>query len=356
MKLTEAFGKYLPLVEDEMRRVLEPRNPRAARHYEIMQYHLGWRDEALQPATAQGGKRIRPMLCLLACEAAGGDPVKALPAAAGLELLHNFSLIHDDIEDNSETRRHRPTAWSLWGVPIACNAGDGMFSLAHAAFFDLSTRGVPESVVLAALQRFVEMNLALTEGQYMDMSFEGRLDVTPEEYYAMIAGKTGALLGAAPEIGALIAGASPDTAALYREYGVSLGKAFQLQDDILGIWGDEKQTGKSAANDILTKKKSLPVVLGLNDERVGKRLKVLYAGPDFTKEEVPAVLSLLDQAGVRQATEQAVLEATARGHAALEAIAATSTDGATPERAAGRAAGCAGGPEDVGRGSDDDPD
>lgn len=328
MNLAEAFATFLPQIEAEMRQLLEPRNPRAARHYEIMAYHLGWRDESLQPAAAPTGKRIRPMLCLLACSAVGGNPQSALPAAAGLELLHNFSLIHDDIEDNSATRRHRRTAWSVWGIPVALNAGDGMFSLAHAAFFELTARGVPEATVLAAFQRFVEMNLALTEGQYMDMTFEGRLDVTVDEYYAMISGKTGALLGAAPEIGALIGGASPENALALREYGAALGRAFQLQDDILGIWGDEKETGKSAASDILTKKKSLPVVLGLNNERVAKRLRVLYAGPDFTQDHVPAVLKLLDEAGVRATVELAVEEATARGHAALETVAASGGNGA----------------------------
>jgi geranylgeranyl diphosphate synthase type I len=320
MNLAETFAAYLPQIEGEMRRLLEPRNARAARHYEIMQYHMGWRDPQLQPATAPSGKRIRPMLCLLGCAAVGGDPEAALPAAAGLELLHNFSLVHDDIEDNSPTRRHRPTAWALWGIPLACNVGDGMFSIAHEAFFHLLDRGVPERAVLLALRRFVEMNLALTEGQYMDMSFEGRLDVTADEYYAMIAGKTGALLGAAPEVGALIGGASEEEAAALREYGAALGRAFQLQDDILGIWGNEEQTGKSTASDILTKKKSLPVVLALNHAGVGKRLRTLYAGPEFTPENVPAVLTLLDQAGARQATEEAAAEATARARAALQTL------------------------------------
>jgi geranylgeranyl diphosphate synthase type I len=326
MNLTETFAAYLPLVEAEMRALLEPRNPRAARHYEIMQYHMGWRDETLQPAHAPSGKRIRPMLCLLGCAAVGGDPKAALPAAAGLELLHNFSLIHDDIEDNSPTRRHRPTAWSLWGAPQAINAGDGMFSISHDAFFRLAERGVSERASLLALRRFVEMCIALTEGQHMDMSFEGRLDVTADEYYAMIAGKTGALLGAAPEIGAVIGGASEDAARALREYGAGLGRAFQLQDDILGIWGDEKQTGKSTASDILTKKKTLPVVLALNHPGVGKRLRTLYAGPAFTPEHAPAVLSLLDQAGARAATEQAAEEATGRARTALQAL-SPSADG-----------------------------
>ncbi len=320
MNLAEAASTYLPHIEAELRSLLEVRTSEAARHYEIMQYHMGWRDHELKPANAPSGKRIRPLLCVLACMDAGGDPTRALPAAAGLELLHNFSLLHDDIEDNSCTRRHRPTAWSLWGVPIACNVGDGMFGLAHLAFFRLLDYGVPQSAVLTALKSFVDMNLALTEGQYQDISFEGQLQVSVDGYYAMISGKTGALLSAASEIGAIIAGATADSVCSYREYGAALGRAFQLQDDILGIWGDEQETGKSAASDILSKKKTLPVVIALNHPDVGKRLRTLYAGPGFMPDDVPAVLSLLDIAGARQATERAVSEATERGHAALQRL------------------------------------
>ena len=202
------FATYLPLIEAEMRDVLAIPQDAAAGHYQIMQYHMGWLDAALQPAVAPAGKRIRPLLCLLACAAAGGDPGAALPAAAGLELLHNFSLLHDDIEDNSPLRRHRPTAWTIFGMPITCNAGDGMFSLAHMAFYRMEALGVPPATVLAALRRFDEMCVALTEGQFLDMSFERRLSVTPDDYFRMIAGKTGALLAVAPEIGALVAGAA----------------------------------------------------------------------------------------------------------------------------------------------------
>lgn len=320
MKLAEATSTFIPRIEDELRSLLEVRLPAAARHYEIMQYHMGWRDPQLLPAKASSGKRIRPLLCVLACMDAGGDPSQAMPAAAGLELLHNFSLVHDDIEDNSSTRRHRPTAWSLWGVPIACNVGDGMFSLAHLAFFRLLDLGVSQGAVLSALKSFVDMNLALTEGQYQDMSFEERLLVSVEEYYAMIGGKTGALLAASSEIGAIIAGATEDGLRNYREYGAALGRAFQLQDDILGIWGDEQETGKSTANDILSKKKTLPVVIALNHPDVGKRMRALYAGPRFEPDDVPAVLSLLDLAGARQATELAVKDATERGCAALQRL------------------------------------
>ena len=321
MDLSQALAFYLPLIEAELREVLATSQDASAGHYQIMQYHMGWLDVELRPVAAPAGKRIRPLLCLLACAAAGGDPRAALPAAAGLELLHNFSLLHDDIEDNSLQRRHRPTAWKIFGMPIACNAGDGMFSLAHKAFYKLGTQGVPPATVLAALRRFDEMCVALTEGQFLDMSFEQRLNVTPEDYFRMIAGKTGALLAVAPEIGALVANAPEDVCGLYRRYGAALGRAFQLQDDILGIWGDEAATGKSAASDILSKKKTLPVIYALAHEAVGTELAALYAGADFTEFDVPAVLALLDQAGARPYAEALVRAATTEAHAALRAAA-----------------------------------
>jgi geranylgeranyl diphosphate synthase, type I len=321
MDLSQASATYLPLIDAEMREVLAIPEDAAAGHYETMQYHMGWLDAEMRPIAAPAGKRIRPMLCLLACAAAGGDPLTALPAAAGLELLHNFSLLHDDIEDNSPLRRHRPTAWTIFGMPITCNAGDGMFSLAHMAFFRLEAQGVPPVTALRALRRFDEMCVALTEGQFLDMSFEHRLSVTPDDYFHMIAGKTGALLAVAPEIGALVAGAAEDVCALYRRYGAALGRAFQLQDDILGIWGDETATGKSAASDILSKKKTLPVIYALAHEVVGPRLAALYAGANFTPADVPIVLALLNAAGARPYVEALVRAATAEAHDALRAAA-----------------------------------
>ena len=320
MNLREAHATYLPALEAEMRSLLTASDPAVARHYALMQYHMGWLDTDLAPADAPSGKRVRPMLCLLACAAAGGDPRRALPAAAGLELLHNFSLIHDDIEDNGLTRHHRPTVWALFGLPLACNAGDAMFSLAHLAFFRLPERGVPAESTLRALQVFDETCVALTEGQFLDMSFESRLDVTVDEYFAMIAGKTGALLGAAPEIGALLAGASPEIAASYRRFGRALGRAFQLQDDLLGIWGDETLTGKSAAGDILSKKKSLPVVYALSGEAAGSELRRLYAGPAFGEPDIPVVLGLLQRAGARAYVESRVGDALNEARQALASL------------------------------------
>jgi geranylgeranyl diphosphate synthase type I len=324
MDLEWAYSTYLPWIDAEMQSLVCSADDDLAGHYGMMQYHLGWMDALLRPTSAPSGKRIRPVLCLLACGAAGSDPRMALPAGAGLELLHNFSLVHDDIEDNSPSRRHRPAMWSLFGMPKACNAGDGMFSLAHLAFHRLRERGVPDRTVLDALRLFDETCLSLTEGQYLDMAFESRSDVTVIEYFRMIAGKTGALLAASTQIGAIVAGAPAEQTALYRVFGAALGRAFQLQDDILGIWGSEAITGKSTAGDILSKKKSLPVIHALAHPRTGRRMSDLYAGPLFKEVDVPVILTLLEESGARLYVEGQIHASVADAHSALRTLHARS--------------------------------
>lgn len=186
MNIQEAMARYLPLIEGALREALQTPHAHLAAHHGMMHYHLGWVDERFQPKPARGGKRLRPLLCLLACEAAGGDVHDALPAAAAIEILHNFSLVHDDIEDNSPTRRGRPAVWALWGVPQAVNVGDALFALAHRTLGRLWERDMPAERVLAAILAFDEACVALTEGQYLDMSFEERSDVTVDEYLRMI--------------------------------------------------------------------------------------------------------------------------------------------------------------------------
>lgn len=315
----DIFSRYLPLIEAEMQRVIGCAEGVYAGHYGMLRYHMGWVDPSLQPAVVNSGKRIRPVACLLACEAVGGAIDDALPAAAAVELLHNFSLIHDDVEDDSPTRRHRPTVWALWGVPQAINAGDAMFTLARLALHGLSGRPISPAVAMDACTVFDYACLRLTEGQYLDMSFEGRLDVTVDEYLRMIEGKTAALLSASLELGALVGGAGEATQRHLAEFGRSLGLAFQMQDDILGIWGDEAVTGKSAASDILTRKKSLPVVYALENPLVGEELRACYAQP-IGQGDVPVVLNLLAQAGAREYAEQAAQTA---HQAALDALAAS---------------------------------
>ncbi len=251
--INDVVYHYLPLIEAEMQRVIGRAEGAYAGHYGMLRYHMGWVDPQMQPAVVNSGKRIRPVACLLACEAVGGAVEDALPLAAAVELLHNFSLIHDDVEDDSPTRRHRPTVWALWGVPQAINAGDAMFTLARLALHGLGSRPIPPAMAMDACMIFDQACLRLTEGQYLDMSFEGRLDVSVDEYLAMIEGKTAALLSASLELGALVGGADQATRGHLAHFGRSLGLAFQMEDDILGIWGDEAVTGKSAASDILAR-------------------------------------------------------------------------------------------------------
>ncbi len=301
--LSSFIGHWLPQIEDEMRATLEVGDASVAAHYAMMRYHLGWADAALQPQILPAGKRLRPALCLLACSEVGGDPASALPAAAAIELLHNFSLIHDDIEDGDELRRHRPTLWTLWGVPQAINVGDGMFTLAFAALQRLRRRGVDDATTLAALDLFTRMCLALTEGQHLDMSFEARPLVGVGEYLRMIQGKTAALVGASVAIGAVIGGAGAAQVDNLQQFGQATGLAFQIQDDILGIWGDPAVTGKAAGNDILRRKKSLPLFDALDPGAAGEALHARFARQN-APAQLPAVIDLLEQAGARAYAEE----------------------------------------------------
>ena len=293
---------WLPRIEDEMRAVLATRHPLLAPHYGMMYYHLGWADEALQQGRFSSGKYLRPLLCLMACEAVGGNPWEAIPAAAALEILHNFSLIHDDIEDDDETRRHRPTVWALWGVPQAINVGDGMFALSFVALQRATARGASDACVLAALHRFTETCIALTEGQHLDLRFEEQENVTVEEYLRMIEGKTAALMAGSIAIGTLFGGADERQQEALHRFGHNIGLAFQIQDDILGIWGDPAKTGKAAGNDILRRKKSLPLLYGLEHPTVAGRLQALWRNR-IAAEELPQVMDLLEEAGARAWSE-----------------------------------------------------
>jgi len=272
--------------------------------YGMMHYHMGWCDKDLQPVQVHAGKQIRPVLLLLVCAAAGGDWQQAVPAAAAVEILHNFSLVHDDIEDASPTRRGRETVWQIWGIEQAINTGDAMFALAHLAMARLADRGVSADRVVRALRRFDETGVRLTQGQNADMTFETRDVVSVAEYIDMITGKTAVLLSLCAELGALIAGQDDQTIARYARFGLDSGLAFQVIDDILGIWGDESLIGKSASTDITTKKKTLPVLYGLEKS---KELQALYAAiknPDDAF--VNQVVTLLDNYGARKfATEKA---------------------------------------------------
>ncbi len=308
MDLQEAFRRFLPQIEAELHQVIQPPLTSLEMYYGMMQYHLGWLDENLQPAQVKSGKRLRPLVCLLACEAAGGDPQQALPAAAAVELIHNFSLIHDDIEDGSHFRRGRRAVWDIWGEAHGINAGDGMFALARLALHRLVERDVSLARGQAATQAFDQACVELCQGQFFDMIFEDRLDVDLDLYLQMVRYKTSALLAVSAALGATIATDDPALIDHYRRFGQNVGMAFQFQDDVLGAWGDEKVTGKSAATDIRDKKKTLLVVYILNhpEERISAwQLIDLYSheGP-LDEAAIRATLDIMERAGAREYAER----------------------------------------------------
>ena len=224
----------------------------------MISYHMGWKDQA-----HSRGKRLRPMLTLLSCAGAGGDWKISLPAASAVELIHSFSLVHDDIQDQSETRRGRLTLWKLWGLAQALNTGDAIFTLARLATHRLVEVGNSYETTLNVQRILDQACLQLTRGQHLDLAYETKEDVTISDYLRMIEGKTSALLSAASAIGAYIAGASNSTIEAYHSFGHNLGLAFQIEDDILGIWGETSLTGKPAGDDLLRRKKTLPTLYGL---------------------------------------------------------------------------------------------
>jgi geranylgeranyl diphosphate synthase type I len=261
-------------------------------------------------------------MCLLACEAGQGDSRLALPAAGAVELIHNFSLVHDDIQDVSQYRRGRRAVWDIWGAAHGINVGDGLFVLARLALHRLVDRGVSLERVQAATLAFDRACMSLCEGQFFDMTFEERLEVDQDQYLWMIRNKTAALLATAMEMGAIVATDDRHVIDHLRGFGEHLGMAFQIQDDILGAWGDEALTGKSAATDIRDKKKTLPVVyvLGHPDERgSARRLGELFSrkGP-LDGESIQEALSLLERAGAQEFSESMAEAYYRRALASLE--------------------------------------
>jgi len=312
MKLTRLSLSMIEAVEKELRHQvarLPDSSPGSCR--EMIEYHMGW---IPQPDRGIGGKRVRPLLLLLCNSAAGAEWPMALPAAAAIELTHNFTLVHDDIEDESETRRGQPTLWSRWGAALSVNAGDALFVLASRSILDLTERYRPQTVIRAA-QLMQEAALALTQGQHLDMTYQSRPTLTIDEYWPMVSGKTAALLGVSAQIGAVLAGGEPEREEYYRLFGHHLGLAFQLQDDALGIWGDEAQTGKSAASDLASGKKTYPILIGV--ER-SPRFASRWAAGRISTAEVPDMAALLASVGAKDETYGRAREHTEKALAYLQ--------------------------------------
>ena len=320
MTLSQAFERHVPAVDALLRDILAAPSAGFKSLYGMLQYHHGWLDQDLRPVQADSGKRVRPLLCLLSCEACGGEAETALPVAAAIELLHSFSLVHDDIQDNSPLRRHRPTVWALWGAPQAINVGDLLFAEANHCL--LRVREVtPAEVALTVASEFQTTCVRLCEGQYLDMDFEQRRLVSSDEYFAMIERKSAALIGFAAWAGAVVAGAGAARADHLRDFGRDLGLAFQIQDDVLGIWGEEAETGKSVSSDIAAAKKTLPWLLALESLPFGdgSELVELYRQRERSEPMVARARDLIERSGARERCQALADERYRSALAALQA-------------------------------------
>ncbi len=303
--------------------------------YEYMRYHLGWVDTTFAPVSSNPGKLMRPTLLLLAYEAAGangladGAPAntaylaRALPAAAALELTHNFTLIHDDIEDGDVERRHRATLWNVWGIPQAINAGDGMFALARLALWGVLERGVEPAIAVKLGAALDYACLVIAEGQYLDISFEDRQAVSVATYLDMIRRKTAALMACSAEMGALLGTHHQETIASLRSFGQAIGVAFQVRDDMLGIWASTVESGKTVAGDIYRRKKSLPILHALEHASPADRqvlLRMYSQGHPVTPAQVHEALDIFARAGTRTYCRDFLAEQCRLAYAALVSV------------------------------------
>jgi len=284
--------------------------------YGQMQYHLGWVDTNFSPVSSNPGKQLRPILLLLAFEASAehnhdAEPEqhdsshlrRALPAAASIELTHNFTLIHDDIEDGDNERRHRLTLWNVWGIPQAINTGDGMFALARYALWDVVDEGVDPAIAVQLGAALDKACLVLSEGQYLDISFENRDDISVAMYVDMIGRKTATLMGCAAEMGAILGTREAETIFRCRSFGFSIGIAFQVRDDLLGVWASTEELGKTPAGDIYRRKKSLPVLHALESagESDQQFLRQVYSQKTpITSTQVEEVLAIFERTHTKE--------------------------------------------------------
>ena len=296
VKFSEYFNKYNGpfnfYLDEFIRNVLPVKN---SDMLDLFLYHLG-----LMDGQAEQGKRIRPMMVLLCAEGAGADWHSALPAATAVELIHNFSLVHDDIEDKGYLRRGKEAVWVKWGLPIALNAGDAMFVAGFKAMLDLA-KFVDMSEFTRASDLFVNTCLHLTQGQHLDIGFEKKVTVEVEEYYRMIEGKTAALFGCCAQMGAIIGKQKQEECQKYFHFGQTLGITFQIYDDFLGIWGDPNVIGKSVESDLVEGKKTLPILIGLN---TSQKFRDRWLEGPINSDETIEIVDTLNEDGVELLVRQ----------------------------------------------------
>lgn len=316
--------------------------------YGQMQYHLGWLDQQLRPTNGHPGKLLRPKLLLLSYELAWAleQPATtqflspslrpALPAAASIELAHNFTLLHDDIQDGDVERRHRPTVWSVWGIPQAILVGDALFALARLHLWKVLDEGVAPSIALRLAQLFDTALLKLTEGQHLDMSFEQIQQVSLMSYEEMISRKTATLMSCAVEMGATLGTHNQEIIGGLARFGHALGLAFQVRDDMLGVWATEAELGKQPAGDIYRRKKSLPILHALQYAQPGDQqvmANIYQREEPIAREQVLEVLEIFGRTQTREYCEQFLAQQCQQARMALAQIAVTHNTLATRAQA-----------------------
>ena len=285
--------------------------------YRLMEYHMGWVDEHGIAQAPPSAARLHASWCLLTSTLLGGDADRALPAATAVELVHHFSLIHDDIQNGNPERDRRPAVWWHWGPGQAINAGDGLHALARLALFRLSCAGVADDTVLEATRILDQACLGLCEGQYTDLVLQDRIDVTRAAYLRMAEARTGALLGCAGQLGALLAGATEATHTAVATAGRKLGLALQVHREVTSLWAHPATT---PTGDILNKSKTLPVAYALEqgDVRTKRELGTLYLKRVLEPSDVPGLLAILDRVGARDFCTQLVRDTFEEALALLE--------------------------------------
>jgi geranylgeranyl diphosphate synthase, type I len=300
MGLPAVFERYHAQIDETIKSIIDERK---SSMYNMLRYHFGWVDSHSREKKQSNGKAVRPTLCLLTCEAVGGDSRLALPAAAGIEMVHNYSLIHDDIQDNDVERHHQPTVWRVWGKAQAINAGTAMRMLAAVA---LRRTKVPPDTQISIQNLIDEATISIIEGQYLDISFESRTDISVPEYIEMIGNKTAALITCAVEIGAELGTENRKTIVSLRKFGWNLGMAFQTRDDILGIWGKKAETGKPSGNDIRRRKKTLPVIYAIQNASLKSRETLIrsFSNEKVTENTVQTIIGILEDSGAREYTQK----------------------------------------------------
>ena len=299
------FKSHLNALEAEMKDVFASREGFL---YDLLRYHMGWTSQQGEALDSSPRLHFQSMLTLVCCQAISGDFSTALPAAAGIEFIHNYTLVHGDVQSNRAVAEDRPSIWWVWGPAQAINVGDGLHALGRNTMMRLAQRGIPSERVLPAVTSLDKACLALCEGQYMDLEFQDQLMVTSADYHNMIGRKTGALAGCATELGAIAAGAENEVCAAFQKMGHGLGMAWQISLDIADLWGS-RADGMTSSN-MLNKKKSLPLIYALETSSLADKraLGNIYMKRVLQPEDIAQVIGILDQAGARPFAESRARE------------------------------------------------